>query len=148
MYELLFLTEHYTILQGAENLRFCMTGEVRIDKITAGRALCYVQTVRTMMQFIISWNARGLNGPKWKSRGNFCLDLKYQIYSKSPKLLRRWKNGRTNGKTRSLNWSLTLWTVFTNKPYTFFFVYVLLTVHLSIFILVINQLDAQNFVFQ
>jgi len=29
----------------------------------------------------------------------------------------------------------------------YFFLYVLLTVHLSIFILVINQLDAQNFCF-
>jgi len=39
VYEILFLIEHYTIIQGAENLRFCMTGEVSIDKITAGRAL-------------------------------------------------------------------------------------------------------------
>ena len=39
-----------------------MTGEVSIDKITAGRALCHVQTVRTMMQFIISVECKG---PKW-----------------------------------------------------------------------------------
>jgi len=32
--------------------------------------------------------------------------------------------------------------------YLLFFCYVLLTVHLSIFILVINQLDAQTFVLQ
>ena len=37
-------------------------------------------------------------------------------------------------------------TVSGNTWYDFF--YVLLTVHLSIFILVINQLDAQNFVLQ
>ena len=34
-----------------------------------------------------------------------------------------------------------------NRKNLFFFFYVLLTVHLSIFILVINQLDAQNFFF-
>ena len=34
------------------------------------------------------------------------------------------------------------------KQWLHFFFYVLLTVHLSIFILVINQLDAQNFVLQ
>ena len=35
-----------------------------------------------------------------------------------------------------------------NKRTDFFLVDVLLTVHLSTFILVINQLDAQNFVLQ
>ena len=34
------------------------------------------------------------------------------------------------------------------RPGIFFFFYVLLTVHLNIFILVINQLDAQNFILQ
>ena len=58
----MFLSEHHTIIQGAEILRFCMTGEVSIDKIKAGHALCHVQTVRTMMQFITFMECKG---PKW-----------------------------------------------------------------------------------
>ena len=36
------------------------------------------------------------------------------------------------------------WYVYCRFTVVFFFFYVLLTVHLSIFILVINQIDAQN----
>jgi hypothetical protein len=39
-----------------------MTGEVSTDKLQAGRAVCHVQTVRTMVQFIVFM---GYKGPKW-----------------------------------------------------------------------------------
>jgi hypothetical protein len=56
------LSEHYTVIQGAENVRFCMTGEVSTDEIQAGRALCHAQIVRTMIQFMLFV---GCKVPKW-----------------------------------------------------------------------------------
>jgi len=39
-----------------------MTDERSIDKIQARRAVCHVQTVRTIVQFIIFMECKG---PKW-----------------------------------------------------------------------------------
>ena len=71
MYEKLFLSEHYTIIQGAENLKFCMIGEVSIDKIKAGRAVCHVQTASTMMRFIIFMECKGTKWTQMKVAKQF-----------------------------------------------------------------------------
>jgi len=95
-----------------------MTSEFRIDKITAGRALCHVQTARTMMQFIIFIECKRAKWTQMKVARQFLSRRKVSIYSKSSELLRRWKEGRTNEQTRPTHCSLTLSTAFTNKPYT------------------------------
>jgi hypothetical protein len=61
VYGRLFLSEHYTIIQGAQNLRFCMTGEVSIDKIKAGRAV----TSRSDRTYnYVVHNIHGMQGAK------------------------------------------------------------------------------------